>query len=165
MTTAPARLEQAAEHLVRPGDVAAGERPADRRAADRLVHTVGPLDEGKRLDLEVVLDTQLAQQHDVAVAVTTEVEVVTDDDHLGVEAADEDALDELLGRLVRLMGVERHDDHGIDPGRLEQLHLLRVGRQQSRCRLRPDHGGRMAIERDHGRQCSQFGGDARGRVR
>ena len=82
---------------------------------------------------------------------TAEVEVVADDDHLRVEAVDEHTLDEGLGRLRRLVLVEGHDDDGVEAGRGEQLHLLFGARQQPRRRLGPDHGGRVAIERDHHR--------------
>ena len=75
-----AHLERPAEHRGRQLDLAAGERPPDGGAADRLVDAVVALDEVERHDVEAVRGARLAQQRDVALAMATEVEVVADHD-------------------------------------------------------------------------------------
>ena len=55
-----------------------------------------------------MLGAELAQQIDIAVSVSTEVEVFADDDHLGSKALDEHTLHERLGRLRRLLCIERY---------------------------------------------------------
>ena len=136
------------EHGVGPGDVTSGEGATDRCAADRFVDAVGAGDQRERCDFEVVFGAELAQQVDVAVAVTAEVEVVADDDHLRVEAVHEHSFDERLRRLCRLALVERDDHDRVDSRGGEQFHLLVGARQQSRGRLRADDGCRMPIEGD-----------------
>ena len=126
------RLVRMTQHRVRPGDVATGESAPDRRAADGFVHTVGPGDQADRLDLEVGVDADLAEQIHVAVAVATEVEVLSDHDQLRVQTPNEDTIHERLGCLRSLVLVERHDHDRVDTGRLQQLHLLFGRGQQPR---------------------------------
>ena len=68
-------------------DVATGEGPPDRRAADRLLDAVVARDEIDGLDDEVVIDAVRLEQAHVAVAVAAEVEVLADDDDLHGERA------------------------------------------------------------------------------
>ena len=123
--------DDGAPHLVGPSqhpggelDVAAGERPPDGRAADRLLDAVRPDDQVHRVDDEVVIDAVLLEQPDVAVAVAAEVEVLADDDDLDRQAVDEHALDERLRRLLRLRLVEPQDDGGVQARRGQQLETL-----------------------------------------
>ena len=102
-------LVRASEHGVGTLDVAAGERPPDGRAADRLVDSVETLDELDRFDIEVGLDADLAEQVDVAVAMASEVEVLADDDDPGLQASHQHAIDERLGALGGLGLVEGDD--------------------------------------------------------
>ena len=55
------------------------------------------------------------EQPDVALAVAPEVEVLADDDDLHGERLDEHALDELVGQLLGLRDVERHDHRASTP--------------------------------------------------
>ena len=142
---------QAAEHVRRPGDVAAGEGAADRRRAERLAHPVEPLDQLDRADDEVVAAAELLEQVDVARDDGAEVEVLADDDRAHARARDEDAMDERLRRLVRLVLVERQHDGGVDAGRGEQLEALLRVREQLRRRLRADDHRRVTVERQHHR--------------
>jgi len=57
-------------------------------------YTVDTRQEPERLDLEVVLGAKLAQQIDVAVTMSTEVEVFSDNDHFRRETLDEHTLHE-----------------------------------------------------------------------
>ena len=92
-----ADLVRAAEHPGRQLDLAAGEGPADGRAADRLLDPVGPRDEAHGIDDEVVIDAVRLEQAHVALAVAAEVEVLSDDDDLDGEAGDQHPLDERSG--------------------------------------------------------------------
>ncbi len=113
-----------AEHFVGTGDIAASECTTDCGTADRLVYPVDPRQQLERLDLEVMLGAELTQQIDIAVSVSTEVEVFADDDHLGGKALDQHPLHERLGRLPCLLCIKRHDHDGVHAGCFEQFHLL-----------------------------------------
>ena len=146
-----------AEHLRRPGDVAAGQRPADRRRAHGLVDPVGAHHQVDRANLEVVGATELLEHVDVAGAVVTEVEVAADHDGLGPQRRHEHALDERFGRLARLTGVERQHDGGVDAGGGQQLEALALVGQDRRRRLGAHDGGRVAVEREHDRAVGELG--------
>ena len=123
-----ANLVQPPEHARRPGDVAAGEGPADRRRAERLGHAIEPLDQLDRTHREVVGSAELLEQVDVAASMGAEVEVLADDDGADLEAAHEHALDERLGRLMGLLLVEGQHDRGVDARGGEQLEALLADR-------------------------------------
>ena len=59
-------------------------------------------------------------------------------------------LDEVLRRLVGPLLVEGDDHRPVHPGRLEQLELLVEVAEELGRRLRAHHGGRVAVEGDHG---------------
>ena len=63
-----------AEHRVGTGDVATGEGATDGGTAHRLVDSVCPGNQHERLDPEVVLRAELAEQSDVAFAMPAERE-------------------------------------------------------------------------------------------
>ena len=152
-----ASLDDAA-HLVRPAEQLAGEqdiagdqRPPDGRRRDLLFvarRRAVRADEREAHDLEPQFAPHLFEQGDVAAPLMTEVEVGTDDDELGVEAADEDLAHEVFCGLVRTLFVEMHDQGIVDIGLLEQLELLiEIGEQPRRGLGAHDAGG-MTIEGD-----------------
>ena len=145
---AAASLERTTQHATRQLDVAARQRPPDRRAADRLVDPVHPSDERHRLDFEAVRLADLTQQCDVALAIAAEVEVFADHHALGSQALHQNSLDERQRRFTRLRLVEGQHHGGIDAGRLEQLHPLVVIGQQLGGRLGTHDRGRVSIEGD-----------------
>ncbi len=165
--TALVATDDRAAHLVRPAehprgelDVAAGQRPPDGRAADRLVDPVRPGDQVDRVDDEVVGEAVVLEQTDVAVAVAAEVEVLADDDRPHGQPLDEHALDERLRRLLRLRLVEAQDHGGVEPGGGQQLEALVGRRQQLRCRLGTHDRGGVTVERQHDRHRIAVGGEA-----
>ena len=83
-------------------------------------------------------------------ALVAEVEVVPDHHGLGLEAADEDFPDELLGRLLRPVLIEMHDQDVVDAGRGQKLELLIEVGEQFRRRLGPHDRSRVLIESDDG---------------
>ena len=76
------------------------------------------------------------------------MEVAPDDDCRHGQLRDEDARDEVLGRLCRSFLVEPDDLDLVDAGGFKELKLLVEVGEKGRCRLRPHDGGRVAIEGD-----------------
>ncbi len=113
-----------------------------------------------RLDVEIGLGSDLAEEVDVAVTVPPEVEVLADHDHPRLQALHQHAVDERLGALGGLFGVERHDDDGIEARRRKEFHLLIGARQQTGGRFGAHHAGGMAIEGDDDRLRPNLGGPA-----
>ena len=144
-----ASLERAAEHRRSPSSTSP---PASaRRIAVLLIGSSTPSAraiKGSGSTSKSCSAPSLRSRSTLPVAVAAEVEVVADDDDLGVEASDEHPLDEGLRRLRGLRLVEGHDDDGVDAGRGEQLELLLGAGEQPWRRLRPNDRRRMAIERD-----------------
>ena len=112
-------------------------------------------DEPETQHLEAELGTHALQEGDVAVAPVAEMEVGADHDQPRAEHARQQLGDEVFGRLLAARLVEREHEALVDrAGRFEQLELLVEGRQQLGRRSRPDHLGRVTVEREHRRRQS-----------
>ena len=154
----PTRLERPAEQLRCGLDVPTGERTADRRRRHRFRDTVGPLDEFDGEDLEVPSGADLAQERDVPLPVTSEVEVLPHHDGAGTEHRHQDEFDELLCALTGPRPVERNHDRCVDPGALEQFELLVEVGEQLRAGLWTDDRRGVRVKGDHYRTRPEAGG-------
>ena len=151
-----ADLVRPPEHAGGQLDLAAGEGPADGRAADRLVDRRRPARRGapgRRRSrgrapssrAGATLPSRWLPKWKSSPTTTT----------LDGEAVDEHPLDERLGRLLRLRLVEVQHDGGVEPGGGEQLEALLGDGQQLRRRLRaarPSPGGGRTSARPTGRR-------------
>ena len=124
------RLERMADHLGGKLDLATGECPTDGRRTDRLFDPIRAGQESPRIHVEVVAQTEVVQQRDIAGALPAEMEVFTDHHGPGSEAMDEHSLDEVGCALERLCFVEAHDSGRVDPRCRKQFELLfEIGEQ------------------------------------
>ena len=82
----------------------------------------------------------------------TEAEVLADRHAGSAEGTDEHVVDELAGRALGELGVERDHDQLAHAERGEQLGLARERRQQPGRVLRRDNGHRVRIERERDRE-------------
>ena len=79
-------------------------------------------------------------------AVLAEMEIEADRRAADAEAADQDALDEILRRGGGERGVEGHDDGAVEPGRRQQPQLVALARELEQRVLRPQEQPRMRRE-------------------
>ncbi len=145
-----AHLVGPAEELRRADDVAGGEAMPHAGGRVRLVRGVGlRRHEPEPEHLEAEVGAHALEERDVAATPVAEVEVGADDDEARAEQAHEHLVDEVLGRLLAATLVELEDaDHVEEGGADEELELVVEGRELGRCRLRPHHLRRVAVERD-----------------
>ena len=78
------------------------------------------------------------------------MEVVADHHRPGVEAADQDLPDEVLGRLLGASLVETDDQHVVHAGLPQELQLLLEVGQEAGRRLRTYDRGGVLVEGHHG---------------
>ena len=94
-------------------------------------------------------------------AVLAEMEIEADGRAADAEAADQDALDEVLGRGAGERGVEGHDDGAVEPGGGEQAQLVALARELEQRLLRPEEAARMRLEGQRRRLAAERRGRAR----
>ena len=105
------------------------------------------------VDGEAEPGTELTQQVDRSGAAVPEPEVLPHHDIGGVQPVDDDVMDEFLGTDLGQRGGERQHQEGVHPEFGDQLGPAAQRGQQGRVAARPDHLGRMRIERhQHRRQ-------------
>ena len=112
-------------------DLAAGERPPDGGAADRLVDAVVALDQLERHDLEVEAAPSSRSRSTLPSRLRPKWKSSPTTTAVVARPVDEHPLDELARRLLRLSLVERQHDGGVDAGLRQQLELLLGIGQQS----------------------------------
>ena len=103
-TTSPSIRNGAPSPCIAPLDVAGEHERADARRRDRLAVGLDQRDD-PGLELVVRLEHVL-----VALGLGAEAEVLADRDVRRAELSDQDVVDELLGRDLRELLVERDDD-------------------------------------------------------
>ena len=103
------------------------------------------------VDLETVQLAQLAQGADVTGVAVAEPGVGADHDGARVQRVDEHALHEALGRPLRQLVGERHDQRGVQPGGRHQVQpLVQAGDQLGRP-VWEEHLHRVRVEGDRHR--------------
>jgi hypothetical protein len=124
-------LEQAGRSL----DVAVSQKLPDPRGRDAAIALEPHV--FYEVHSEVVHLTEAPQGVDVTGSTNPETEITADEHNFRVQRVDQDARDELLGRLVGECPVERHHEGGVDPCRREEFELS----------LGADEGGGAAARR------------------
>ncbi len=144
------------------GDIAVGQGPTDGGGRHRIGGAVGLGQQLKTLHLEAMQPAQLAKQSHIAGPGLPEMEIGPHHHGPGLQPVDHHPGHELLGRLLGRRLVEGHDHNRVDPARLEQIELLLHVGEQLGGRLRPQHVGRVGIERDQRRAATESGGGSLG---
>ena len=97
-----------------------------------------------------MLFAKLVEHINVARSACAKVEVAADNHSLGLQAIDDNTLDELLRSFRGPDLVERHDNNRIDTALIEQLQLEVEFGEQARRILRPKHHRRVRLKGDNG---------------
>ena len=143
------------EQRARLVDAPFADQAPDARAADDEVLVADRID---LLRLEAVARAEDAQHREVARAIVAEQEVRADPDFGDAQPVDEHGAHERFGLPVRQLGREAHDRGALHAGVGDRLELLRLGHQQRRRLVGPDHARRMRVEgHDDGGRAALFG--------
>ena len=142
-----AQRKGASEDLVRRREVTRLERLANRRRAPTKTVT----EDRRGVHHEMKTRAQLFEQLDVALAVVSEVEVLTHHDVTSRELLHEHPLNEGRRTLARELLVKAQDTDLFDAEALEALEALVERANEQRCAFAREHGRGVRIESDDGR--------------
>ena len=148
-----------AQQLGRLHHLAGGERLAHRAGGDRPALV---FQRRHDVDGKAELGALLGEIVGRAAAVLAEMEVEADGRAADAEAADQDLLDEAVGRGAGEPGVEGHDDGAVEPGGGEQAQLVALARKLEQRLLRPEEAARMR-RKGQGRRLASERAGARAR--
>src|SRR5467141_440175 len=127
------------------GHVALGDFAANDGAGDDF----SAIDHrGNDHDIESMFCAKLGQQLHVTRLPMSKAKIFADQNGLYTQIAEQNLLDEFVGREPREIEREREDHNRFEAERVEPLHTLRVGREPRGRSLRAKHFPRRGIKRE-----------------